>query len=372
MNTFHINPSTEVTVRIAIITIASLIALQFMGCAKQDPTSTTPTNTTADTTTLAAKHISQSDEPSVASGTIEPVWQQATPLTLDAPATNGTSNPIHVTLQSVYSDGNIFVLAQYDDATQNMLNLPLRFKGGDFMDHNNWTLDSSQYEDGFSFMFEMATATAPGKTFVNNGCSMACHTTSTAKWAPGMFAENDGTFDVWFWRSSTSNATGLAEDNISVGSPSYLIDYDDPSAQVVGYNVDNSPAYLPFYVAGGDNSGLDKHFYIFQPTEASFGATTNPVTAAAWTKGDVVPTSTINVINPSGTNDFWDVKARGYWSNGKWTVKFKRALTTASVGKDVQFAAGGSYPFAFAIHNNNAPKDHYGVATRSLKLNLMK
>jgi hypothetical protein len=375
MNTYHINPSTDVTVRIAILTIASILALQLIGCsAKPDPTSTMPQNTTtSDSTTLGAKHIAQSDEPNVNSNAIEAVWQQASPFTVLANPTNpATGSTIPVTIKSVYSDGNVYMLAQYDDAVANMLNQPLKFTGGDFLKNTNWVIDQNNYEDGFSFMFEMTPCASGAKTFQANGCTMACHTSNTDKWAKGMFPENDGTFDIWYWRASTSNATGLAEDNVSIGSPVFATDYDEPNDQVVGYNVDNSPAYLPFNVAGGDNGGLDNHFYISQPTETAFGVTTNPVTGANWAAGDLVPTSIIQTINPIGSSDFWDVKARGYWANGKWTIKFKRALTTASVAKDVQFAAGGSYPFAFAIHNNNAPADHYGVTTRALKLSLMK
>ncbi len=109
-----------------------------------------------------------------------------------------------------------------------------------------------------------------------------------------------------------------------------------------------------------------------KPTDVGFGIEMNPATGSAWRAGDIVPTSIITAIDPAGTSDFWDVKARGYWLNGKWTIKFKRALTTASTAKDVQLSTRGSYPFAFAIHNNNAPEDHFGIANRSFKLNLMQ
>ena len=60
--------------------------------------------------------------------------------------------------------------------------------------------------------------------------------------------------------------------------------------------------------------------------------------------------------------------------NGKWTVKFKRALTTVSsatnIMKDVAFAPGSDILFSFAIHDHCAPGNHFGVNNKSFKLRL--
>jgi hypothetical protein len=147
---------------------------------------------------------------------------------------------------------------------------------------------------------------------------------------------------------------------------------DEPNSPILLNNINSSAPYLPLFTVGGDNSGIDKGRYISAKTMDAFGNIFNVVTGKLWAVNDEVPSTTIAQIDPQKQNDSWDVKSQGFWSNGKWTVKFKRALQTASSNaatpNDVAFAPGVRYPFSFAVHNHNAPGEHYGVSSHAFTL----
>ncbi|MEO6941290.1 MAG: ethylbenzene dehydrogenase-related protein [Candidatus Kapaibacterium sp.] len=372
----------ELSARILLAGTLCSSALFLYACAaKMDPISppSTAHNAPLDSTLLTSTKITAASEPDIASATIEPFWQNIPSLSAIAypnRSFSSGSTPIPVSIKSVYSEGNIFFLVQYDDATEDLMNQALVFKGGNFRDPKAWTIDSSGYDDGFSFMFEVAPGFTGAKTFKTDGCTMACHTTRTEAWAPGMFPENDGRYDVWYWRSSKSNATGLADDDAAIGIPEYGIIKDDPNDEPTNTNIDNAPPYLPFKTLGGNNMGLDKRLFIATETSDMFGNMLNPITAMPWAANDRIPSTVIDVINPQTQSDFYDVKSRGFWMNGKWTVKFKRALTTESsatnIMKDVAFTPGNDILFSFAIHDHCAPGNHFGVNDKSFKLRLVQ
>jgi hypothetical protein len=201
---------------------------------------------------------------------------------------------------------------------------------------------------------------------------MLCHTTTTSQWTKGMFSESDGNYDLWYWHAGKGNGSGYADDKMSIGLPNFDIESDDGNAEIYHNNViDDNPGFEPYLVAGGTNRGLDKRYFIAEETKQTFanGVSTNPATNKAWAAGDIVPAFSLSKpLDPS--NDYFDVHAKGYYANGKWTVKFQRKLNTGTSPLDTQFASGNEYLFSFAIHNNNAPGDHYGVANKSFKLKI--
>ncbi|MDP4221118.1 MAG: ethylbenzene dehydrogenase-related protein [Bacteroidota bacterium] len=346
-----------------------LIALSFFlsSCSSKDNPSTADTGSTLQSFKLA----NDGDAPNYDSPTTEAIWDSATPLVLTAaPIGDGfTGNSFPVTIRSVVSSQNIYFLVQYDDANENYLQQPLHFQGGDPHDGANWTIDKTTYEDGVSLIFESVAGTSGAKTFPTDGCAMLCHTTPSSNWDKGMFSESIGRYDLWHWHAGKGNASGYADDKVSVGNPNFAIQKDDDNAEIYHYNViDDSPGYEPYLVAGGANKSLDKRYFIAEESAQTFakGVSTNPSTGAPWATGDIVPSFSI-AVPTAPSNDYFDVRAKGYYSGGKWTVKFQRKLGTTSVN-DVQFASGNQYLFSFAIHNNTAPEDHFGVANKSFKL----
>ena len=343
---------------------------------KSNPTTTTPITTDTSTTLTVLALPNGTAAPDYNSSTIEPIWSTAAPLavTADAIGDNFTGSSFPVSIKSVVSAQNIYFLVQYNDPSPNYYGQPLHFHGGNPQTASNWTRDAT-YEDGVSLIFEdPANQGKSGtKTFTSDGCTMLCHTTTTAQWDKGMFSEsNGGRYDLWYWHAGKGNGSGYADDKISIGVPSYGIIKDDDNAEIYHNNVDNSPGYLPFYVAGkNSNRNLDPLYFIAEESEQTFvnGVAINPATNSAWKADDIVPASTI-ALPQDASNDYFDVHAKGYYSNGSWTVKFQRKLNTGIYNLDTQFASGNEYLFSFAVHNNNAPGNHYGAANKSFKLKI--
>ncbi len=358
----------------AVITIISVALVSCSG--KDNPSNTTPITTDTSTTLSAFKLVSDADAPNFNSSTIEPIWSSATPLAVTASAIgeNFSGSSFPVTIRSVVSSQNIYFLVQYNDASPNYLGQPLHFHGGDPKTAANWTLDATTYEDGVSLLFEdpLHQGKSGSKNFTSDGCSMLCHTTTTSQWDKGMFAETDGRYDLWYWHAGKGNSSGYADDKISIGIPSFGVIKDDDNAEIYHNNVDNSPGYLPFYVAGKiNNRNLDPNFFIAEEAEQTFanGVPLNPATNKGWAANDLVPAFTV-ALPQDATNDYFDVHSKGYYSNGSWIVKFQRKLNTGVYNLDTQFSSGNEYLFSFAVHNNNAPGNHYGSANKSFKLKL--
>jgi hypothetical protein len=353
-----------------------------LSCSSKDnPSSSNSVVKTPDsssTTTVASfKLASDADAPDYNSSTVESIWSNAIPLAVTASAIgdNFTGNSFPVTIKSVVSSQNIYFLVQYSDPSPNYFSQPLHFHGGLPSTSANWTIDETTYEDGVSLIFEDPAhqGLTRSKTFSTDGCTMLCHTISTSQWMKGMFAENDGRYDLWYWHAGKGNGSGYADDKISIGDPNFGIIKDDDNAEIYHYNViSDNPGYEPYLIAGGANRNLDEKFFIAEETAVPFtnNLTLNPVTQKSWAVDDIVPSFTL-AIPQDPSNDYLDVRAKGYYSNGTWTVKFQRKLNTGgSDHLDTQFASGNEYLFSFAIHNNNAAGDHFGVANQSFKLKI--
>ena len=227
-------------------------ASTLVSCSSKDnPSNSNPTVADTSTTLTALILPSGTTAPDYNSQTIEPIWGTAAPLTITASAIgdNFSGSSFPVTIKSVVSAQNIYFLVQYADAAPNLLSQPLHFHGGDPQVSSNWTIDKTTYEDGVSLIFEdPANQGKSGmKTFTSDGCTMLCHTTTTAQWTKGMFAENAGRYDLWYWHAGKGNGSGYADDKISIGNPNFGIIKDDDNAENYHYNViDDNPGVCPF------------------------------------------------------------------------------------------------------------------------------
>jgi hypothetical protein len=61
----------------------------------------------------------------------------------------------------------------------------------------------------------------------------------------------------------------------------------------------------------------------------------------------------------------WDVEAKGKYSQGRWTVEFKRRMNTTH-GDDVQFTIGDEIGIVIAV-GDDVKQPHYGFAPILLK-----
>lgn len=357
---------------LSLVVPALIFSVLLASCSSKDSPTTT---TTTDPTSLQAfKVTNPGDLPSVNTSTIEPIWQSATSLTLTASKMganfSGSDRTFTVDVKSIVSDNDIYFLVQYDDPTEDYLRTPLAFLGGDPKDPTRWT-KLKAYDDGVSLIFEMTPGKSGAMTFGDNGCAMLCHTSATGSASAGMYSEDTGKYDLWYWHSGKSNGSGVADDDAVLGDPNFGILSDDNNAENYQNNILDGPTsgYTPYKVAGGNNRNLSKSDFVANETAVIFASnnTINPTTGAAWKSGDRIPGFTI--ANPTPTSsDYFDVQSKGYWANGKWVVKFHRKLITNTSGSDVALVSGRQYLFSLAIHDNNSPDNHYGASQKAFKL----
>lgn len=233
----------------------------------------------------------------------EKAWQKAKPLSVNAkgvmPKTVGTST--QVTLRAVYTDTNIYVVATWDDATQ------------DDKGHKTWKWDADKKayvedadrEDMFAVAFE-----------------------HTGEFTANMLAPVEATWDVWHWKAFRTNPQGYAMDKAHRYTKSQPAGKANKHAAT-----DGSDIWIARPEDGGDS--LEKKQAA--PTE---------------NRGERVP-QYLPVV-PSGSAA--DVQAKGTWSNGKWTLEFARKLSTGNAD-DTAFDTSQTYKMAVSVHDRTGDMD---------------
>ncbi len=71
------------------------------------------------------------------------------------------------------------------------------------------------------------------------------------------------------------------------------------------------------------------------------------------------------MLNTPWKDSFSDIKTKGVWKDGKWTVIMSRKLNTGN-DDDVQYNTRKKYPFAIAIFDN--AHEHHSYNSEPLKL----
>jgi hypothetical protein len=79
--------------------------------------------------------------------------------------------------------------------------------------------------------------------------------------------------------------------------------------------------------------------------------------------GDEIPGY---MLQTSWKDSFADVKAKGAWQNGKWTVMMSRKLNTG-YDDDTQFNTRKKYPFSLAVFDNSGEHDSYNAEPLKLQ-----
>jgi hypothetical protein len=79
--------------------------------------------------------------------------------------------------------------------------------------------------------------------------------------------------------------------------------------------------------------------------------------------GDEIPGYMLNRV---WKGSFADVKTKGVWQNGKWSVMMSRRLQTG-YDDDVQFNTRKTYPFGIAVFDNAHEHNSYNSEPLKLK-----
>jgi hypothetical protein len=213
------------------------------------------------------------------------VWAEAPEITTDDQVAK-----INMTLKAVYTDTEIFFLVSYPDADKSDT-------------HKTWEWDKTtqMYKTGADredvFVFKW---------------NMEVHPVDLS-----LKSDDDYAADIWFWKACRTNPSGYADDKI-----------DRVSSVAVPESTELT-------------SRSGKKMHLMREGDEGTAAYTN--TLYEDYHGDKMP----GFIGAIPTGSQADIKAKGVWADGKWTIEFGRALKTG-YRDDIQFEPSKEYLFGIS------------------------
>lgn len=134
--------------------------------------------------------------------------------------------------------------------------------------------------------------------------------------------------DMWHWKAARSNPIGLAQDKLTI-----ITTEETKKA----------------YKATAKNG---KTIYIIRPSDE--GDKLYETARYAVKEKDIMPKY---ILNQNVKGSVADVKAKGAWENGQWTLELKRKLDTGNADDRV-FTKGTAVQAAIAIFDHSGDEHH--------------
>ena len=250
--------------------------------------------------------------PTVDGKSAEAAWSRAAPITVKDGAAE-----IDITLRSVHTDTSIYFLVIFPDADESRSHRPWI-----------WNDQSGFYEVGPEredcFVFKWFMETAPADIHIDS--------------------DQPHTADTWFWKADRTDPVGYADDKIQ-----RLVHHKLKKAIALSTR-SGKTVYLQRTGDQGQAAYIDQVFADYQ----------GPVLRRFENQA------------PSGSRA--DIRAKGRWKNGLWTVEFSRRLDTGHYD-DIKFDAGRVYLFGVARYevagrkpDHNTTQPLYGAGRLSERL----
>jgi len=229
-------------------------------------------------------------------------WKAAVPLTVTVtralPPNQGAT--LKVTLRSVRTDDTLFIAAVWDDPTHNV-------------SHKSWVWNESAmaYEEGddredmFAVAFE-----------------------HTGPFDPDMLAGIESVWDVWHWKASRTNPQGYAMDK----THHYALTQ-------------------PQIKANRHTARSGETVWIARPEDE--GDTVEKKQAAP---GEFTDQRVPQYLPGTPTGSAADMRAKGTWSNGQWTLELSRKLDTGHED-DTSFDIRRTYGMAVGVFDETGAMD---------------
>lgn len=256
---------------------------------------------------LTSFQVSQG--PSVNGVADDATWNHAQALQLKAYKISSPRQTTPVTIKSVHTRTHIYFLVRWKDTTRNDKN------------HKPWIWNAQNkvYEQGTQREDMLALAFA-----------------HTGRFVPDMLSGEPSVWDVWHWKAVRTNPQGYAMDK------THRYTLAKPSGKSKSYAARNGKL---IWIARPEDTGstMEKK----QPAPTTF-------------KGNLVPQYLPGT--PSGSAA--DVRAKGTWKNGWWTLEFARKIDTGH-RDDTRFDTKLVYKMAISVHDNTGGMDQ---ATRTIQL----
>ncbi|WP_243360768.1 ethylbenzene dehydrogenase-related protein [Fundidesulfovibrio terrae] len=212
----------------------------------------------------------------------DPAWKAAQPVSVLDVVAN-----IEVVLRGLHDGQNVYIQASFPCPKPSTQHRVQRWDAG-----RRAYVDGPEREDAIILKW-----------------SMVSHDT-------GLTLHEDAPYvaDEWYWKAHRSDHAGYADDKIQI------------------YSVNPQPYAKPMLSRSG------KVFYLNRKgDEGQEAAETILYPGYA---GERVPK--FRLVTPDGSRA--DIRAKGVWKDGRWTVSFARKLVTGNAD-DVAFSLDGAYPF---------------------------
>ena len=239
-------------------------------------------------------------------------WDQADSIVVQTHGgANFTYSAAAVTIKAFRSARDMYVLLRWADDTKSFNRHLMKTDSG-------WIPMRSAFAGphGEDIYYEDQAAIYLSRS---ETCGATCHLAEGSR--AGLHYTVGDTADIWVWKAVSTNPTAEADDR-------YWVHDTGPPAG--GRRFDNK-------ASGGYRENLDSLMRrpYFVPTHRIFrdwllygapGYESYDDLADTFSVGSTIPA----VLVAPTTGDRGDVKARGVWREGVWTVEFKRALGTGS------------------------------------------
>jgi MoaA/NifB/PqqE/SkfB family radical SAM enzyme len=229
---------------------------------------------------LVAQKVTQ--EPIIDGKATDSVWSQAQAIT-----THDKIADIDITLKAVYTEEKIFFLVTFPDKDESRT-------------HRNWVWNFSkkEYEQGKDRedVFVLKWNMNPQPVDLS------------------IYADRPYLADIWFWKACRTDPLGYADDKLQRLNP---------------YSLEKAKELI---------SKSGRRMYLQRLGDQ--GCSTYKTNIHIEYKGDVLPRYTLQ----PPTLSRGDIKAKGLWEAGRWTIEFARLLTTGHAD-DIQFEPEREYQF---------------------------
>ena len=256
--------------------------------------------------------------------------------------------PLEFKAKSVYTKNEIFFRFEWADKDKSMNKKRWKYSGGE------WTKIKGD-EDRLGVTWEINRI----NKFATKGCAILCHNESKNEkdWYYSVSSPKEKG-DMWHWKAVRSNPVGYTEDGYVTTNPSKEPEKgrkrDAGSGTKAKSNRTKDKSKPGFMQDPSKSPSLPSSLLVAEAVEIK--------DYSIFKDRDEIPGY---MLYTEWKDSFSDLKTKGVWKNGKWTLVISRKLNTG-YDDDVQFNTRKKYPFAIAVFDN--AHEHNSYNSEPLKL----
>jgi hypothetical protein len=345
-------------------------------------------------TTLVVKRILNHAQAPVLDGNpYDPIWNQAEAVTVRT--VKGVNNPrdyVDVQVKAVYDGKDVYFQFQWDDPDVSYKRFPL------LKTENGWKVLQTAYDRADENVYYEDKLSMYITDVPNGSCAATCHIGvgpySAKNEKHGLHYTTHGEIgDVWHWKAVRTNPMGEL-----AGEPGYADDQHFRAPEPVPADPTKERYTGGYFTDPKTGGGYDYNFvkvdpnkhlsdtYVYpkllpltntihpnpDPTTSEQGVTwwIHQAEGIPYTpEADTYPVGTMipNIVIAPFQGDRSDIRARGAWHQGRWTVEMRRVLDTGSK-YDVAFVPG--QPVYITIATYNRTQTRHGEQIKPVRVML--